>query len=256
VTTYQPELYDALTPAAFQGDVDWYCSKAQACGGPVLELGAGTGRVTLAIAAAGIPIHALDASAPMLDALRAKLAACAPEVRDRVVAVHGDMRTFELQERFALIISPYRAFLHNVTEADRAACLSRVRQHLLPGGHFAFNVFHPSLEFMAKNAGPLEGVWRWTGISDLPTGGSIVRSDANRYDTVQQVVHSLQRYDEYAADGTLSRSSLLRLKLGYLYPGDIRRLLARAGFGEITISGGFGGGEVIRDTDELVVDAW
>ncbi len=192
----------------------------------------------------------------MLGALRAKLMAHAPEVRDRVVTVQGDMRTFELQERFALIICPFRAFLHNVTEEDRVACLSRVRRHLLPGGHFAFNVFHPSLEYMAQHTGALEGVWRCTATHELPNGGFVTRSEANRYDAVRQIVHSLHRYDEYAADGTLARSSLLRLKLGYIYPADIRRLLAQAGFREIVINGGFAGDEVLRDTDELVVDAW
>jgi SAM-dependent methyltransferase len=258
VTTlsYRPDLYDALTPAAIQGDVDWYRSKAEACGGPVLELGAGTGRITFAIAAAGIPIHALDASPAMLEALRAKLAAHSPEARGRVVTVQADMRTFDLRERFALIICPYRAFLHNVTEADRIACLSRVRHHLLPGGRFAFNVFHPSLRYMADSTGPLEGVWRLKDTCVLPTGGSVVRSEANRYDTVRQIVHSLHRYDEYGADGALIGSSLLQLKLGYLYPADIRRVLAQAGFGEIAIGGGFDGREVLRDTDELVVEAW
>ncbi|MBW8713162.1 MAG: class I SAM-dependent methyltransferase [Acidobacteria bacterium] len=70
------------------------------------------------------------------------------------------MRTFQLAERFALIIAPFRAFLHNVTESDQLACLRRVHEHLRPGGRFAFNVFHPSLEFMSQHAGALAGVWR------------------------------------------------------------------------------------------------
>jgi len=254
--SYRPELYDAVTPPAFQGDVDWYRRKAQECGGPVLELGAGTGRVTLAIAEAGIPIHALEASEAMLNALRSKLRHQPQEVQDRVIPVQDDMRAFGLPERFALVIAPFRTFLHNVTEEEQGACLDRVRQHLRPGGHFAFNVFHPSLEYMAQHAGPLAGVWRWAGTYELPTGGYVMRSEANRYDTVRQVVHSQHRYDEYAADGALIQTSLHRLDLAYLYPADIRRLLAQAGFREVTISGGFTGREFSRDVDELVVDAW
>jgi len=72
--SYNPELYDAVTPASVQGDVAWYRRKAKECGGPVLELGAGTGRITLGIAQDGVPIHALDASQCMLDALRGKSA--------------------------------------------------------------------------------------------------------------------------------------------------------------------------------------
>jgi hypothetical protein len=102
----------------------------------------------------------------------------------------------------------------------------------------------------------LAGVWRWGGTYELPTGGYVVRSEANRYDTVRQAVHSQHRYEEYAADGTLTRTSLHRLHLAYVYPADIRRLLAQAGFREIKVSGEFTEREFSRDTDELVVDAW
>lgn len=67
----------------------------------------------------------------------------------------------------------------------------------------------------------------------------MVQSEANRYDTVGQVVHSLHRYDVYGPDGTLERTSMLRLELAYLYPSDIRRLPTTTGFREITIKGGF-----------------
>lgn len=252
--TYDPSLYDAVVPASIQGDVEWYVRRARESGGPVLELGAGTGRITLAIAKAGVTIHALDASEPMLDALKTKLQR-APEMRDLVHVVHADMRSFELHERFPLIIAPFRAFLHNVTEEDRLTCLHNIRRHLQPGGRFAFNVFHPSLEYMAQHAGPLAGIWRWTETRVLPTGAIVVRSEANRYDTVRQVVHSQHRYDVHDADGLLTRTWLHRLELAYLYHGDVCRLLSETGFTDIHISGDFGGREFSNDTDELVVEA-
>jgi hypothetical protein len=82
-----------------------------------------------------------------------------------------------------------------------------------------------------------------------------VRSEANRYDTVRQRVHSQHRYEEYGSDGTLRRTFLNRLELAYLYPGDIRRLLEHAGFQSVRIDGGFDGRPFERDADELVVDA-
>ena len=253
--TYRPDLYDVVTPASLQGDVGWYRQRAQACGGAVLELGAGTGRVTLAIAEAGVSIHALDSSREMLGALRTKLAAAPSAVRDRVTLVQGDMRTFDLEERFALAIAPFRAFLHNITDEDRLATLARVRHHLRPGGRFAFNVYHPSLLYMSRHAGPLEGVWRWMGDFPLPAGGFVSRSEANRYDTVQQTVHSQHRYEEFDDNGRLLRTTLHRLALAYLYPGDVRHLLARAGFTGVTIEGGFEGRPFSHDTDELVIEA-
>ena len=252
---YHPHLYDAVTPGSFRGDTEWYCAKARQCGGPVLELGAGTGRIALRIAQQGLPVHALEVDAPMLDALRQKLAQHPPEVRERVHATVGDMRTFALVERFALIIAHFRGFLHNVTEQDQLACLERVREHLRPGGCFAFNVFHPSLEYMAQNAGAFAGVWRQGGTYPLADGGCIVRSESNRYDTVWQRVDSLHRYEEYGPDGTLTRTSLHRIQLAYLYPADLRRLLKESGFPSVRIAGGFDGRPFQHDTDELVIQA-
>lgn len=252
---YPAAYYDAIIPRSFHGDVEWYLKKAVESGGPVLELGAGTGRITLPIAQAGVRVFALDASEQMLAVLEGKLRDCPADVRDRVQSSAGDMRTFDLPERFALIIAPFRVFLHNVTDEDRLACLARVRHHLQPGGRFAFNVFHPSLEFMAQHAGALAGTWRWTGTFPLPSGGFVVRSDATRYDTVRQRVDTLHHYEEYGADGIHVRSSVHALELAYLYPADIRQMLTHAGFTDIHIGGGFGGQDFSHDTDELVVEA-
>jgi len=253
--SYQPDLYDLVTPASLAGDVDWYVRKAKTADGPVLELGAGTGRVTLALAREGVAVHALDAHAGMLDVLRRKLADLPADVQRRVTIVTADMKTFELPERFGLVIAPFRAILHNLTDEDLVACFRSVRAHLRDGGQFAFNVFHPSLEVMARHVGPLEGVWRWLATFDRPDGGWVVRSEANRFDTVRRRIHSLHRFEEFGQDGALRRTTLHRLELTYLYPADVRRLLERAGFQSIRISGGFDGSPFERDTDELVVEA-
>jgi len=99
--TYTPDFYDAVTPPSFAGDVEWYRRKAREAGGPVLELGAGTGRISLPLAQDGVVVHALDADARMLGALRSKMAGEPPDVRDRITVVEADMRSFELPERGA-----------------------------------------------------------------------------------------------------------------------------------------------------------
>lgn len=254
-STYDSELYDIIAPQTFLGDVEWYRDKAVASGGPVLELGAGTGRVTIPIAAAGVPIHALDVDDGMLKRLRSHLEQQEPSTRKRVTPVKASMGDFTLDARFALVIIPFRAFLHNVTERDQLACLGCVRRHLQPGGRLAFNVFHPSLEFMAQHAGPLAGVWRWTDTRDLPDGRQLVVSEANRYDTVRQIVYSRHRYEIYSAKGELERTFLNTLDLAYLYRGDVLRLLEAAGFIDVQITGGFDGRPFGEDGDELVVEA-
>jgi SAM-dependent methyltransferase len=252
---YDAAIYDATIPGSFRGDVDWYRQKARECGGPVLELGAGTGRITLKLAQDGVAVHALDCDAGMLAALRQKVATEVSDLRARITVIDADMRRFDLHERFALVIAPFRALLHNLTDDEHLACFRRVRAHLRPQGRFCFNVFNPSLEFMSQHAGSLAGVWRWASTTEGQNGASIVRSDANRYDTVNRRIHSLLRYEEYGSDGALTRTFLHRLELSYLYPSDIRRLLQAAGFTSIDIRGGFDQRAFERDTDELVVEA-
>jgi hypothetical protein len=95
-------------------------------------------------------------------------------VQSRISVHRADMRSFTLDDRFALVIVPFRAFLHNLTWDDQLAALRRAFDHLTPGGELAFNVFHPALEFMAANAGAQTGVWRARDTLRLASGGFVV----------------------------------------------------------------------------------
>ena len=100
-------IYDAIY-AGRDDTAFWLTMAAAADGGPVLELGCGTGRVLLPLARAGYEITGLDLSAPMLDRCRAKVDAQPPEVRERVRLVLGDMTSFDLGGGFAAITVPVR----------------------------------------------------------------------------------------------------------------------------------------------------
>lgn len=129
------------------GEVEYYVEVARAAAPPVLELGCGTGRITLAIARAGVPVVGLDASTPMLELARAKAEGVAG-----VRFVPGDMRDFALNERFGAILIPYRTFMHLLTDADQVATLARCREHLVPRGVLALNVFCPPSPLLARAA--------------------------------------------------------------------------------------------------------
>ena len=255
VTNYNADVYDAMHRGTLQGDVEWYCRKAIESGGPVLELGAGTGRISIPVAESGIRVSALDADAGMLDKLRQKVAMLPADVQHRIAVHHGDMRSFTLDEPYALVIIPFRAFLHNITREDQLATLRRAHAHLRSGGELALNVFHPSLEYMAANAGASAGAWRWRATRKSAGGGFTVYSEASRYNTVQQTLVSMIRTEEFAADGSLSQTNMMHLQLAYLYPSDISGLLAETGFEPPRISGDFHGRAFERDGDELVVEA-
>src|SRR5262245_30609087 len=86
---------DAYAAKADLVDIPFYLDLAQRIGGPVLELGCGTGRVLLPIARAGVSIHGVDSSASMLEVLHRRIAAESPQVQGLVVIHQGDFRTFQ-----------------------------------------------------------------------------------------------------------------------------------------------------------------
>jgi SAM-dependent methyltransferase len=121
-------------------DVPFYVElarEAAAKGEAVLELGCGTGRVTIPIAQAGVEVVGLDNAPAMLQVARRKAAIAGVNIR----WLTADMRSFSLEQRFGLVIIPFRSFLHLLTDADQEACLSRIFEHLLPDGRLALNFF-------------------------------------------------------------------------------------------------------------------
>src|SRR5262249_16400485 len=139
------EFYDHVVPYRERGDIDFYVNEAQKSGGPLLEIGCGTGRVRVPIAAAGVEAVGLELSSRMLLLCREKLALEPPDVRCRVELIQGDMRQFDLGRQFPLITIPFRPLQLLVTVDDQLSCLETVRRHLVTGGKLILDVFNPSL---------------------------------------------------------------------------------------------------------------
>jgi SAM-dependent methyltransferase len=122
-------------------DVAFYLETAAASRGPVLELGCGTGRIAVAIAESGLRITGLDISQKMLERAQQKRSSLAPERRDRLRLIHGDMTSFDLREQFPLIIIPFRPFQHLLSVEAQVSCLACARQHLAEGGRLVMDFF-------------------------------------------------------------------------------------------------------------------
>jgi SAM-dependent methyltransferase len=123
-------------------DVGFYVDEARASGGPVVELGVGTGRIAVPIARAGVDVIGVDSSPGMLAVARA--AAKEAGVADRVDLRLGDLREPPVSERVPLVICPFRSLLHMETEGEKLRALRAARTLLADGGRFVFDVFSPS----------------------------------------------------------------------------------------------------------------
>jgi SAM-dependent methyltransferase len=151
-------LYDPWSRSVVE-DVGFYVEEAVRCGGPVLELGVGTGRIAVPTALAGIEVVGVDRSAGMLEVAReaAELAGVAIDLRQ------GDLREPPVEAAFPLVTIPFRSLLHMESDEDRRAALRAVRARLAPGGRFVFDVFSPGADDIADTHGQwLErepGIW-------------------------------------------------------------------------------------------------
>jgi SAM-dependent methyltransferase len=143
-------LYDAWSTGVIE-DISFYVDEALAAGGPVVELGVGTGRIAIPTAMAGVHVIGVDSSEGML-AVCAD-AAEAAGVADRLDLRAGDLRRPPVEERVPLVTCPFRAYLHLSTDADRLEALRAARELLLPGGRLVFDVFAPSDEDIAETHG-------------------------------------------------------------------------------------------------------
>lgn len=170
--------YDRLEPG-LDGDIAFYVGLAGRWAPPVLELGCGTGRVTLAIADAGIPIVGLDRSAAMLREAR-----CKAGTRRDVDWILADMRSFALRRRFGLIVIPFRSFMHLLTCDDQRAVLRCVHDHLEAGGVLALNIFN------RPRLGPGE---RSSVVRSQPAGGDAYRGRPIRFTEADDMRALLER---------------------------------------------------------------
>lgn len=124
------EVYDALAASLLASsplgsDVDFYRSLAAETGGPILDVGCGTGRVTMALAAEGHEVVGVDVSAPMLRLAERRREALPADVAARLSFHHADMAALDLGREFALILTPGRVFQFALTtDAQRQALAS------------------------------------------------------------------------------------------------------------------------------------
>lgn len=136
-----PVLYD-LEYASYTQDIAWYRALAEGVGGPVLELGVGSGRLALRLLEDGHALTGVDLSEPMLDAFRRRLAS-APSLSERCTLHCADFRDLRLSQRFPLVILPFNALHHCSDDQELDRLLASVRSHMTARGVFGLDCYLP-----------------------------------------------------------------------------------------------------------------
>lgn len=240
-------IYDGVY-ADLTHDLGFYTAQARECGGPVLELGCGTGRVSLAIAAQGASVVGIDISPKMVEAARGK--AVQRGLAERCTFQTGDMAELHLADQFPLVIMPFRSFQSMLTAAEQRQALAGVRERLAPGGTLAFDTFNPDVRHLADDTAstspvPLKDVER-------PGGGTIIVWGQNGWDPVEQVNEVRLIIDEVNDEGVVERRLLRDFEQRYTFRYEMAHLLELCGFSVEALYGDFDGGPVTEDTEDLV----
>lgn len=209
-------------------DVPFFVEMAKEADGQVLEVGAGTGRVLIPLARAGIRIAGVDASESMLAICEAKLAHEPDEVRLRAILQLADMLGFHLPyKRFKLAIMPFRSFQHMLTIDEQLSCLARVYDHLDDNGRLIVDVFDPDVKRLAQERWRLE-----EPEFEMPDGWLVSRTvEVLGVDFSTQTMKVIFTYRVTSPHDVLdvqlaSESFVLR----YYFRHELEHLLVRAGF--------------------------
>jgi SAM-dependent methyltransferase len=239
VAHYEDAAYYDHTYKRRHDDVKFYVSLAKR--GPVLELGAGTGRVANAIAAAGVEVVAVEP----VKAMRAQ-----GQQKSQGLPVTwraGDIRRVRLRRKFPLVIAPFNVFMHLYTRRDLERALATVHAHLAPRGVFVFDVLTPDLRAMVRDPGRL-----YRGPSFKLDGKRYDYFEAFDYDALRQVQLVSMVFQSL---GELADLRSLPLSQRQFFPEELAMLLHYNGFDIVHRYGDFTGGPLTADSESQIVVA-
>lgn len=231
------ERYEAEY-APFSIDRAWYVKRAVELGGPVLELGCGTGRILFALAAEGLQVVGVDNAPAMLARARTRTVLLGADLAQRVELLEADLTSFSLLRQFPTIVAPLNCLMHLLTDEDLLACLARVREHLEPDGRFLFDLSLPREELFEDSGGP-EGV----PLRTLSFGGvQYLQRERHVYDPDTRISDTTYTFGPTACaspGACTGQTFQTSLRLRLIPPAEIESLLERAGLALVERFGDF-----------------
>ena len=207
-----------------------------------MELGCGTGRVTIPIADAGADIVGLDSSPAMLAVARRK----AP---GSLTLVQADMRDFSLDQEFGLVIIPFRGFLSLLTVEDEIRALRCIQRHMAPGGRLAFNIFVPDVNMLVREG---DVPYHFRDVTDPETGSRFVIWQQSRYDNHNQIINARVIIEELDEAGAVERKLYRDFQLRYIHRWEMQHLIELCGYEVLGLFGDFDGSPFDEASSEMV----
>ncbi|MEA3334710.1 MAG: class I SAM-dependent methyltransferase [Chloroflexota bacterium] len=251
IARFYAQTYD-LSVADWPGEVDFYrelAAAARAQGRAVLEVACGTGRIALRLADDGVNIVGLDRSPAMLAIAREKSRAL-PAIR----WVEGDMRAFDLDQTFGLVIIPGHAFQNLVTPQDQLACLESIGRHLTDDGILVVHLDHQNVDWLGGLVKDKGGVFQEAEQFQNPqTGRQVQTLRAWSYEPASQTAIAETVWQEIDEQGqVVNRRESGPVRLHCVFPFEMQHLLSLAGYEVEAIYGDFLRGALSGDSEEMI----
>ena len=239
---YDPlaDLYDL--EYAHDYDLPFWLALAGREAGPVVEWGAGTGRLAAPLAAAGHDVTAVELSTEMVERGKRK--------GETVEWVVGDMRSARPERLYGLAVCAFNSFLCLLSTDDALAFLRNAREHLIPGGLLGMEVSAFSPEEVVDSPGGPE--LRHDFTRALPDG-RLDRFSISRYDAASQLMQMRLFYERYGAKGVLESRRAHDLTICIVGRNELLLMLRLSGFEVEAVYGGFEGEPFTSASDHLVV---
>lgn len=215
------DLYDTFADASY--DIDFFIHETQKTSGEVLELMSGTGRVSIPLLEAGVKLTCVDIS-PKLNAIFiSKL-----EQKGLKAKIYPmDVCRLDLPNKYDMIIIPLYSFAHIVSPGDQRNALTRIHQHLLPGGTFICTLRNPTLREQIVD-GQLRLIEKYPLVKDHGTLLFWIMEQRDPED--DHVVNGMEFFEEYDADGVLKAKRLMELRFRLSHRDEFEHLLKSSGF--------------------------
>jgi SAM-dependent methyltransferase len=215
----------------------------------MLEVACGTGRVAIHLARDGVEAVGLDLSSAMLDVAREKSVGMS-----NMRWVNGDMRSFELDETFGLVIIPGHAFQNILTAADQIAFLKSIKRHLVPLGVLVVHLDHQYVNWLGDLRRDKGDVLESAEQFKHPKmGHQISSSRAWSYEPSTQTAIAQTVWEEIGTDGrVINRWETGPIRLHCLFRFEMEHLLARVGFTVEAVYGDFFQQEHQDESSEMI----
>jgi ubiquinone/menaquinone biosynthesis C-methylase UbiE len=215
------EIYDQVYSDVTE-DICFYKNLATHVAGPILEIGCGTGRVTIPLAQEGCLLEAIDISENMIALLKSKI----KNNNLNISCYTMDMKNLNIPRKFPLIIIPFNGFQSMLSLSNQYECLTSIREHILPDGILSLDMFPPSMDMFDQNQKT------WYQVKEIfheADSSTVLVNHSSKYELGPQLIHTKLMIKEVINDEII-KTTYKDFSLRYSNRYESEYLFKNAGF--------------------------